>query len=189
MTSGAPVNASYAPRTPSCMARASGQRALRSNRSARSISATTERGSPFVHVAIDRAGCVALFTNCSFPVAPSWTWLPLINVNIVAPTAHRSVRPSTSSHFASACSGAMNAGVPITVPTRVSVPPVRASWMTRAIPKSSTLSPPVRTRNRFSGLMSRWTTPLACALARTSSTAAPMASTSATSSRCPFRCQ
>ena len=49
----------------------------------------------------------------------SCTWRPLSSVNIVAPTAQRSVRPSTSSQRASACSGAMKAGVPITIPARV----------------------------------------------------------------------
>ena len=81
---------------------------------------------------------------------------PLTSVNIVAPTAQRSVRPSTSAHFPSACSGARNAGAPRT-------PRDRAASSTRPIPKSSARSPPARSKNRFSGLMSRWTTPFACA--------------------------
>ena len=40
------------------------------------------------------------------------------------------------------------------------------------------LEPPVRVTKRFSGLMSRWMTPLACAAASTSSSWSPIASTS-----------
>ena len=61
---------------------------------------------------------------------------------MVAPTAQRSVRPSTSSQRASACSGAMNAGVPITVPTRVDELRACRTSRTRAMPKSRTLSAP-----------------------------------------------
>ena len=47
------------------------------------------------------------------------------------------------------------------------------------MPKSSTFTPPPRTRKTFSGLMSRCTTPFVWAAPRTSSTAPAMASASA----------
>lgn len=57
----------------------------------------------------------------------------------------------------------------------------------RAIPKSSTLSTLPRVRNRFSGLRSRCTTPLAWAAISVSSNWCATASTSATGSRPPLR--
>lgn len=71
MTSGTPVSASYAPLVASSIAPASGQRAARSNFSARSMSATTDLGRPVVQLAMDRAGWVALFTSCSLPFVAS----------------------------------------------------------------------------------------------------------------------
>ncbi len=64
-----------------------------------------------------------------------------------------------------ACSGAMYAGVPIEVPTCVSVAPptpVRAALMAFAMPKSVTTAVPPES-STLSGLMSRWTTPRWCA--------------------------
>jgi hypothetical protein len=49
-------------------------------------------------------------------------------------------------------------GVPITMPVIVSV-----VVSIRAMPKSATFSVPPVVRIRFAGLMSRWTTPRACA--------------------------
>ena len=53
----------------------------------------------------------------------------------------------------------MYTGVPITtpVPVRCSVPAVRAG---RAMPKSATMVLPSRVSRMFSGLTSRWITPL-----------------------------
>ena len=59
------------------------------------------------------AFCVTAATSTSFVVRPSWTGWPVISANMVAPTAQRSARASTSSHSPRACSGAMKAGVPI----------------------------------------------------------------------------
>ena len=57
-----------------------------------------------------------------------------------------------STAFPSTCSGAMNAGVPMMPPDGSAV---TGPSMSRATPKSRTLSVPSRVRNRFSGLMSR----------------------------------
>ena len=73
---------------------------------------------------------------------------------MVAPTAQRSVRASTSVHFPRACSGGMYEGVPMAAPVCVSPPSPDASAR-RAMPKSRTLTLPSRVRNRFAGLMSR----------------------------------
>ncbi|MFT3769345.1 MAG: hypothetical protein QM820_28235 [Minicystis sp.] len=71
------------------------------------------------------------------------------SVNIVAPTDQRSVRPSTSCHFAAACSGGMNAGVPIVAPLTVVV---ALRSLMRASPKSKTFTTPSLVRKMFSGL-------------------------------------
>ncbi len=48
--------------------------------------------------------------------------------------------------------------------TSVEVSPPAAGWeSSRAMPKSSTLASPPSVIMMFSGLMSRWTTPLRCA--------------------------
>ena len=60
-----------------------------------------------------------------------------------------------------ACSGDMYVGVPTAIPVRVSVSPP-ATDTARAIPKSATIAPLASSR-MFSGLMSRWMTPLECA--------------------------
>jgi hypothetical protein len=74
------------------------------------------------------------------------------------PTAYRSAAGPTS--VASACSGAMYAGVPSVVPLIVNgFPP--ASCSTLATPKSAILTPPFEVTITFSGLRSRWTTPRA----------------------------
>ena len=75
-------------------------------------------------------------------------------MNIVAPTAHRSVRASTSRGRESACSGGMNAGVPTICPVFVDVAELTSSTM-RAIPKSRTLSSKASFTNKLDGLMSR----------------------------------
>ena len=51
------------------------------------------------------------------------------------------------------CSGAMYAGVPTTLPTRVSTVP--GPPMTLAMPKSVTLRTPLAAKSMFSGLTSR----------------------------------
>ncbi len=65
-----------------------------------------------------------------------------------------SVRWSTS--IPRTCSGDMYSGVPIIVPAAVS----RVWSAALAIPKSVIRTFPDRSRRMFSGLMSRWTTPL-----------------------------
>ena len=75
-----------------------------------------------------------------------------------------SERPS--SFCPRSCSGDMNSSVPSVWPTAVSAGTWRSSDITLAMPKSSTLtwsSPPRDSMNTFSGFMSRWTMPLACA--------------------------
>ena len=117
--------------------------------------ATSAGGTSGATLPRDAAGVVALRISCSLPLTPSCTCRPLSSVNIVAPTAHRSVLPSTSSQRARACSGAMNAGVPITTPARVDVDRPCCASKTFAMPKSSTLSCPTFVMNRFSGFTSR----------------------------------
>ena len=79
----------------------------------------------------------------------------------IAPTAYRSARWSTCGS-AAACSGAMYAGVPSATPSEVSVEPFAESLTAFATPKSVTIAcwPEMR---MLSGLMSRCTTPCACA--------------------------
>ena len=55
------------------------------------------------------------------------------------------------------------------------------------MPKSRTLTLPLRVRNMFSGLMSRWTTPLACAAASTSRSCVAIERASTTGSRRSLR--
>ncbi len=105
---------------------------------------------------------------------------------MVAPTAQRSVRPSTSSQSARACSGAMKAGVPMLVPTRVALLAVDIS-RSLAIPKSSTFTWPVRVRKTFSGFRSRWTIPFAWAATRTSTSWSATERTSSSVSFPPLR--
>jgi len=81
----------------------------------------------------------------------------------------------------------MNDGVPIVCPVCVAPLSVPFTASRRlAMPKSSTLMLASFVRNTFSGLMSRWTIPLACAAASTSSSWNIAASTSSTPSR-PLR--
>jgi hypothetical protein len=62
-----------------------------------------------------------------------------------------------STDFPSACSGAMNAGVPSSIPVLVIARDDRpaAASRVRAIPKSSTFNVPSVVTNKFAGLMSR----------------------------------
>ena len=65
-----------------------------------------------------------------------------------------------------ACSGAMNAGVPIIAPSPVRSAPCAPTPATLASPKSSTFTagrPLTLVRIRLPGLMSRWTMPASCA--------------------------
>jgi hypothetical protein len=84
--------------------------------------------------------------------APRARICPLRVVNIVAPTAQRSVRPSTSSQRARACSGAMKAGVPMTMPACVEVRRASARSKTLAMPKSSTFKLPALVMKQVLGL-------------------------------------
>ena len=69
------------------------------------------------------------------------------------PRAHTSARGSAG--CPRICSGAMYSGVPTIVPGTVS------PWLSSSLtsPKSRILTSPSRVRNRFAGLMSRWTRP------------------------------
>ena len=69
-----------------------------------------------------------------------------------------SVRASTPRSPA-ACSGLMYAGVPTASPVSVSLDSAAPLLSARAIPKSATRVLPSRVSSRFSGLMSRCTTP------------------------------
>ena len=75
----------------------------------------------------------------------------------------------------------MYAGVPITSPALVSASGSTDSWMARAIPKSATTACPPVSR-MFSGLMSRWMTPCACAYPSAAATSRAMPSASSTGS-------
>src|SRR6266542_2484759 len=114
-----------------------------------------------VTLASDGAGCVTAASSSTLWVSASWTCRPERARNIVAPTAHKSVRPSSSSDRPQACSGGMNAGVPIVEPDGVACE--RCGLPSRAIPKSSSLTWPLEVRKMLLGLISRWTIPLACA--------------------------
>ena len=59
------------------------------------------------------AGLVIALSSSSLAVPPVVHELPRERLNIVAPTAQTSLRPSTSSQRPRACSGDMKAGVPI----------------------------------------------------------------------------
>ena len=135
------------------MLRASGKRSSLANASARSTTAAIAGGTAATE-ANGLAGCVAVSTTTCSGVSALCTIWPETSVNIVAPTAQRSVRPSISSTQPSACSRGMKAGVPMTPPVRVALDP-EASRI-RAMPKSRTLKAPfARSRKRLSGLMSR----------------------------------
>ena len=140
LATGTVVNASRAAsRRAVCMASALGQRFVFSNASARSMTSLMPFGIAGIKLATERARpVVAAFTRSCCVLSASWTSFPVARVNIVAPTAQTSVCASISSVFAIACSGAMNAGVPMTMPVWVVCAP--AMSRRRAMPKSSTLS-------------------------------------------------
>ena len=106
-----------------------------------------------------------------------------MSVNIVAPTAQRSVCALTSLALPIACSGAMYAGVPSRAPVCVLVPLVASRSL--AIPKSRTLTDPSRVRKRFCGFRSRWTIPFSLAAERTSRSPCAIASTISAGMRLP----
>ena len=73
-----------------------------------------------------------------------------------------------SARFPRTCSGEMYPAVPMTkteldVPGCVTRPPRTAGFSIRAMPKSRILARPSLVRKMFSGLMSRWITPILCA--------------------------
>src|SRR5262249_24504453 len=83
--------------TPPCMVEALGQRSSCEKASARSTSVTSVGCAVGSTLASDRAGTDAADTMRSIAVLPGWTLRPLSAVNMVAPTANRSVRASMSS--------------------------------------------------------------------------------------------
>ena len=102
-----------------------------------------------------RTRCVLSRTNGGAPLSSSYARQP---------HAYRSARPSMSASPA-ICSGAMYAGVPIAMPDCVNVAPppiVRDADNAFAMPKSVTTAVPCES-STLSGLMSRCTTPRACA--------------------------
>ena len=151
---GDPVAERHAAERASRIAAAVGQRAALSNSSALSTTAATAVGASFATVDSSRAGFVAALPSSCEALSPGCTNSPASSENSVAPAAHRSVCASTSLALASACSGAMKAGVPIIVPVTVALAPP-ASSRRRAMPKSSTLTTPSEVMKRFGGLMSR----------------------------------
>src|SRR5918996_2047440 len=95
--------------------------------------------------------------NGTWPVNSSYNTIPV---------AYRSVRGSAA--WPSICSGARYWTVPVTVPGAWLM---RESAKARARPKSPTFGSPSEDRIRmFSGLMSRWTMPCACASSRAART-------------------
>jgi len=117
--------------------------------------------------AIGGARFVAAVTS-GLVIFSEWTDWPVISRNMIAPSDQRSVRPSISPVEPRACSGAMNAGVPTTVPVRVVS--VMLGSLRRATPKSSTVSACCVVQKRLSGFRSRWTMPCAWAVSRMPST-------------------
>src|ERR1019366_3854160 len=103
----APYRSTYACRRASCMRPASSQRFSRSNASALSTSRATAGVAFGATSATGGAGLVIASSTTSFAVWPSCTSFPVRRLNIVAPTAQRSLRASTSSHRPRACSGGM----------------------------------------------------------------------------------
>ncbi len=80
-----------------------------------------------------------------------------------------------------ACSGDMYAGVPRATPIEVSLPEPELFSTALATPKSVT-SAWRPERRMLSGLMSRWTMPCLCAMARASATSRMMRTASGTGS-------
>ncbi len=105
-----------------------------------STKSATVGGRSGIAFRIEGTGTVMASASSSFAVSASRTGRPVSSVYIVAPTAHTSVCWSTMSQRARACSGAMNAGVPITEPTRVPPPAPVFPCLTRAMPKSRTFT-------------------------------------------------
>ena len=140
-------------RTIVCIVRASDQRPSISCASARSTTVATELGTPGRTEASGGAGLVIAASRSSFTVSASWTRRPVSAVNIVAPRAQMSVRGPTSFQRPRACSGGMNAGVPIAPPLVIVA--CRIESRRRAIPKSRSFTPPSLVRKMLSGLMSR----------------------------------
>ena len=103
---------------------------------------------------------ISTFTPAPSSLHARQKYLPVSTKNASRPSAHTSVAGVTVER-SSVCSGAIHAGVPI-----AEVASVRASASTLATPKSSTFTrvPPrarrPRARNTFSGLRSRWITPM-----------------------------
>ncbi len=180
--------ADFAARIEVCIARAFGHRPSGSKTSARSTISATRVSTSRITVRSERAGSVAALIKSSAPVSHGWTYSPVRRVNIVAPSDQMSARPSIDSHFARACSGAMNAGVPIWAPLRVGCTSLDISRR-RAMPKSSTFTSPPGPMKTFSGFMSRWTMPFSCAATRTSSTRSAIVRTSPAGSRFLARIQ
>ena len=94
------------------------------------------------------------------------------------PQENRSLRPSTG--WLVNCSGDMYEGVPSTAPVCVS-----SDAPMRAMPKSATLTRPPASRIRLAGLMSRCTTPCACAWSSASRISPMMRATSGSGKRSP----
>ena len=130
-------------------------RSALSNESALSITLAIAAGTSGATLVTARAFFVAAATSSCDAFTPSCTFSPASSANIVAPTAHKSVCASMRVDSASACSGAMNAGVPSIVPAAVAVASEACSSCSRAIPKSSTSSRPSLVMNKFAGFRSR----------------------------------
>ena len=96
--------------------------------------------------------------------SPVWGWWPVSSSNRTMPAEYTSTRASTCP--VRAVSGAMYSGVPSSDPVAV-----REVDAARARPKSVTLYVPSRATSTFSGLTSRWMSPVAWASVSASRTA------------------
>ena len=164
--------------TTACMARASCQRSPRSKARARSTMAATTSGASAHPSRSEGAGCVAVAMMSSALVLDPCTCRPERHAKITAPIAQMSVRASTNSQRARACSGDMKAGLPSDVPRRVVWPVPAGPSCSRAMPKSRIFTSPEVVRKMFAGLTSRWTICLSWAAASASSTASATRRTS-----------
>ena len=122
--------------------------------------------------------------------SPANGFCPVSISNSTAPKAHTSARLSTT--FPLACSGAIYAAVPITIPICVAAAvneivgdcdragSLASGWNAFANPKSSTFTVPSSFTFTLAGFRSRWMTPCSCAASNASAICFAMGSASST---------
>ncbi len=88
------------------MLRASDHRSCLLKARALSTTVATQIGTAGSKAAVRGGRRVLVAASCAVVVSAGWTTRPVSSLNMIAPTAHKSVRASTSDQLRLACSGA-----------------------------------------------------------------------------------